>query len=137
MTALPAPAVEDVAAPFYEALADGRLIFQRCDAGHAWLPPRSHCPRCLSAEVGWDEAGGEATLLSWVVYHRAFHPAFEDRVPYNVALVELDEGPRLMTNVVGLRDSDADAAELEAGMALRLRVEREGEICLARFVPAR
>jgi hypothetical protein len=132
MTALPAAAPDQVAAPFHEALAAGHLTFQRCDAGHAWLPPRSHCPRCLSAATGWERAGGGATLISWVVYHRAFHPAFEERLPYNVALVELDEGPRLMTNVVGL----AGDSRLRPGMALRLRVEREGDVHLARFEPA-
>lgn len=112
------------------ALAGGRLTFQRCGAcGNAWLPPRDACPGCLSPEWRWEEAGGTGRLVSWVVYHRAYHPAFADRVPYNVALVELDEGPRLITNVI-----DVDGAE---GLALDGPVQwvpdREGEVPVARF----
>ncbi|MBS1881399.1 MAG: OB-fold domain-containing protein [Actinobacteria bacterium] len=123
-----APSLE---VPYREALAVGALAYQRCACGHAWLPPRSHCPRCLGTEIGWRRAEGGATLVSWVVYHRAFDPALEPWLPYNVALVELDEGPRLITNVVAI----GEAVELHAGLRLRLRVEREGEANLARFTP--
>jgi uncharacterized OB-fold protein len=130
---VPAPARTTLNAPYWDALAEGRLLFQQCDSGHRWLPPRVHCPTCLSDEVSWVEASGDAWLLSWVVYHRSFDPGFDDLVPYNVALVELNEGPRLITNIVGI----ADPGELEAGRALKLRVEPEAGVCLARFEPAR
>jgi uncharacterized OB-fold protein len=67
--------------------------------------------------------------VSWVVYHRSYHPAFADRLPYNVAIVELDEGPRLISNVAGVQGG----AGLEADMRLVLRVEREEGVPLARF----
>ncbi len=112
------------------ALAGQKLTFQRCAAcRNAWLPPRDACPRCLSPEWAWEESGGRARIVSWVVYHRAYHPAFEGRVPYNVTLVELDEGPRMLTNVV-----DVEAGE---GLAIDVEVEalfeREGDVPVARF----
>jgi uncharacterized OB-fold protein len=127
---LPVPERTDLNAPYWDALADGRLMFQRCSTCRlARLPPRSECPRCLAADYEWEEAGGRGRLVSWVVYHRAYHPAFEGRLPYNVALVELEEGPRLITNLVGVEGG----AGLRVGRSVRLRVEREGELGLARF----
>jgi hypothetical protein len=115
------------------ALADGRLTFQRCErCANAWLPPREHCPRCLSPAWGWEDASGDAKVVSWVVFHRAFHPAFADRVPYNVVVAELAEGPRLISNVIG-----TDAAEPAAGLGidvpLALVPETEGDVPVARF----
>ena len=113
-----------------EALAQERLTFQRCAAcGNAWLPPRDACPSCLLPEWAWEDARGSGRLVSWVVYHRAYRPDFEDRVPYNVALVELDEGPRLITNVVGVDGGDG----LEIDRAVVWQPDREGEVPVARF----
>jgi uncharacterized OB-fold protein len=118
-------------ATYREALAAGRLRFQRCPESHAWLPPRQHCPTCLADAAEWVEASGEAKLLSWVVYRRSFDPATEDRVPYNVAVVELAEGPRLITNLVGVGEGE----ELPADAPLRMRIEHEGDFALPRFEP--
>ena len=113
-----------------DALADGRLTFQRCGAcGNAWLPPRDACPRCLAAEWDWEEASGRARVVSWVVYHRAYHPAFADRVPYNVAVAELEEGPRLITNVVDVEGGEGLAIDLPVTLA----VQSEGDVPVARF----
>jgi uncharacterized OB-fold protein len=87
----------------WAALQDGAVVFQRCrEDGHAWLPPAPECPRCLGTSWEWEEAGGEGVLVSWVVFHRALAPALGDRVPYAVALVELAEGPRLVTELEGV-----------------------------------
>ena len=124
---LPRPDIDETSRPYWSALREGLLVFQRCSCGHAWLPARKHCPSCLSPEPRWECASGRGKLLSWVVYHQAYHPAFESRLPYNVALVQLDEGPRLLTNV-----TDPNAA-LAADAAVELRVEWEGDLALARF----
>lgn len=103
------------AATYWEGLDARRLMFQRCPAcGAAQLPPREDCTSCLAHGLEWAEASGTARLISWVVYHRAYHEAFADAVPYAVAVVELAEGPRLISNVVG------DVAALRIDMELTL-----------------
>jgi uncharacterized OB-fold protein len=100
---VPTPADE-----YRAALEEHRLTFQRCgDCDHVWLPARADCPNCWSPRYRWDEAGGQATIVSWVNFHVAFDSRFKDRTPYNVALVDLDEGPRLITNIIDI-PSDQD-----------------------------
>lgn len=126
----PGPDTSGLGGHYWGALREGRLEFQRCKAcGNAWLPPRSECPKCLSPEWKWEVASGKATLISWVIYHHAYHPWFARKIPYNVSVVELAEGPRLISNVVhGERP-------LKIDMPLQLAIEREGDVALARFKP--
>jgi uncharacterized OB-fold protein len=127
-----APERTAVNGPYWDALSAGHLTYQKCLAcGHAWLPPRSECPACLGDQWQWTPAAGGARLISWVVYHTAFHAAFKDRLPYNVAVVELDEGPRLISNVVGITDHEA----LKIEQRLTLVVEKEGATSVPRFRP--
>lgn len=129
--ALPAPRVDEGTAPYWRALDEGRLVFQRCTAcDHAWLPARGECARCLAREYRWEAASGQARLVSWVVYHHGYHPYFATRLPYNVAVVELAEGPRLISNIV-----DADD-RLRIDMPLALVIQHESGVALARFRPA-
>jgi uncharacterized protein len=124
---MPKPEPTEVSRPYWDALREGHLVFQRCDCGHAWLPARRLCPSCLKPAGRWERSSGRGRLLSWVVYHTAYHPAFESRLPYNVALVELEEGPRLLTNM-------ADANERLRGDAMvELQIGWEGDVALARF----
>ncbi len=105
MTGRPVGEPTAVAEAYRRALADERLIFQRCSVcANAWLPPRDECPRCLADQWSWEQASGRATVVSWVVYHTAYHPFFADKLPYTVAVVELQEGPRLISNLVGTAD---------------------------------
>lgn len=123
----------DAGVPHRLAMEQGRLIFQRCSrCAHAWLPPRSECPRCLHDGFDWEQAQGDGLVVSWVVYRRAYHPSVSERVPYNVALVELAEGPRLLSNIVGL----AAPEDVTDGMAVSAVFEREGGVPLVRFVAA-
>lgn len=124
---MPKPDLTEISRPYWDALRDGHLVFQRCDCGHAWLPARCLCPSCLQPSARWERAKGTGRLVSWVVYHTAYHPAFESRLPYNVALVQLDEGPRLLTNIVDAND------RLRADAAVALQVEWEADLALARF----
>ncbi len=124
----PLPQVTPVTAPYWEGLRGGRLLFQKCNkCGHEWLPGRTECSQCLSDDIGWVEASGRGKLFSWVIYHRAFNPAFKDKVPYNVAIVELDEGPRLITNIV-----NPDAG-LATDKPVELAIEVEHGVAVARF----
>ena len=125
----PLPEITALSKPYWDALAEGRLVYQRCDCGHRWLPPREQCPVCLSPEISWSQSTGRGKQLSWVVYRTAYHPAFESRLPYVTAVVELDEGPRLITNIV-----TTDKA-LRADMPVALKIEHEDGFALARFTP--
>jgi uncharacterized OB-fold protein len=111
--------IETARDAFWRMIGDGRLHFQRCDGcNNAWLPPREDCPSCWSQEWRWEEASGRGKLVSWVVFHTAFHEAFETRLPYNVAVIELDEGPRLISNVVDLPDSGIDVADRPVSLTI-------------------
>jgi uncharacterized OB-fold protein len=98
--ALPQPT--PLSAPYWQAARAGRLVVQRCAAcGHAQLYPRSLCTRCAGERLGWEDASGRGRVKSFTVIRRAVSAAYEADVPYVVALIELAEGPTLMSNVVG------------------------------------
>jgi uncharacterized protein len=128
---LPAPDSETV--PYWDAARDGRLLIKRCaDCGAAHFYPRPFCPVCWSTAVDWEEASGRATLYTWSVVHQNDLPPFGERVPYVAAVVDLAEGPRMMTNVV---DCAVDA--LTVGMALQVTYRDVGDsVTVPVFVPA-
>lgn len=105
--------------PFWDASRDHRLVLPWCPACEqpVWYP-REICPRCLGADLDWREPSGLATVYAASVHTKAGLPMMADRVPYVVALVDLDEGVRLMTNVVG-----CPPAEVEVGMRVRVAWE--------------
>jgi uncharacterized OB-fold protein len=101
------PTLEQEHLPWWEAAQLGKLLFQRCDAcSTAFLYPRPFCPKCWATDVRWEQASGEATLYTWSVVHSNDLPPFRARVPYVAALVDLAEGPRLMTNLVDCAPDD-------------------------------
>jgi uncharacterized OB-fold protein len=109
-----APTITAVNREFWDGVAASELRYQRCaGCAHTWLPAREECPRCLSPDHAWQTSTGRGTLISWVVYHRAFHPEFESLVPYTVAVVELDEGPRMIAGIEGSADGLAIDQPLE------------------------
>lgn len=84
--------------PFWDGCKEGELRLQRCSAcAHAYFPPRPFCPKCASRKVEWFRASGRGFLYSYVIHHR---PAPGFTPPYSIAVVELEEGPRMMTNIV-------------------------------------
>ncbi len=133
MNELPAPTIDDRTRPYWDGLAQGELRVQHCTVcNHDWLPARDACPACLATTINWRRVKGRGKVISWVVYHVAYHDAFKDRLPYDVTLVELDEGPRLLTNIVDSRGGKA----LSVDARVRLAVQTEGDIALARFTLA-
>jgi len=105
--------------PFWDATRDQRLVVQwcnRCDAGIYY--PRWACPTCLGDDLSWRPAAGSGVLYAFNVLHKAANPMMADMVPYVVALVDLPEGVRMVSNVV-----DAPAEQLRVGMALDVRWE--------------
>ncbi|WP_433503110.1 Zn-ribbon domain-containing OB-fold protein [Pseudonocardia halophobica] len=110
----PAPHPTAVSAPFWAGCARHELLLQRCaDCTAAVFYPRSTCPSCGSARLDHVPSGGRGTLYSYTVARRATHRRLADRVPYVIAIVELAEGPRLTSTVVG---TDPDAVRI--GMPL-------------------
>jgi hypothetical protein len=106
---------------------------QRCvDCGIPYFYPRPICPSCGSGNVEWFTASGDATLYSYVINHRPA-PGFEDEAPYAIAVVQLAEGPRMMTSLVGV---PATPEALVLDMPLRVAFERRGDIALPVFTPA-
>jgi uncharacterized OB-fold protein len=86
--------------PFFDAAASGTLCVQRCSScGHRWFPPTTQCGACLSTNFGWEPVSGRARVWSWVVMHQPYLPAFKDETPYPVVLVQLEEGPFMMSGV--------------------------------------
>ncbi|GAA1900210.1 Zn-ribbon domain-containing OB-fold protein [Streptantibioticus ferralitis] len=110
------PEIDAFTRPYWDAAAEGRLLIRRCrDCGVAHHYPREFCPRCWSDAVDWERACGRATLYTWSVVHLNDLPPFGDRVPYTAAVVDLAEGPRMMTEIV-------DCAESELWIGVDLRV---------------
>ncbi|HUY63507.1 MAG TPA: Zn-ribbon domain-containing OB-fold protein [Acidimicrobiales bacterium] len=113
------PIPDDYTQTWWDAAAEGRLLIARCGAcGEAHYYPRPFCPRCGEPEVAWEQASGRATLYTWSVVHQNDLPPFKEKVPYVAAIVDLVEGPRMMTNVVG-----CEPGALEVGMALEVTFE--------------
>lgn len=84
---------------FWEGTKEHRLVFQRCKECGTWVhPPRPACPKCRSFEKEWAPSGGKGTVYSWATYSESPHPAFV--APYSVVLVEMDEGVRLISNLI-------------------------------------
>lgn len=89
-------------APWWAALERGELLFQHCGQCRSVVfYPRSHCPECLAADLKWSKSSGRGTVYTYTVVHRGTK-GFEGKVPYVVALVELEEGFRLMSNIIDL-----------------------------------
>ena len=104
----PPPAVNPETKPFWDATAEGRLLLKRClDCGSVIWYPRAICPQCASLRTEWFEAAGRGCIYSYTVNHRG-EGAYQGSPPFVLAYVELAEGPRVMTNIVGAQESDLD-----------------------------
>lgn len=127
------PTPDDETHPFWDAARVGQLLIKRCaDCGRAHFYPRPFCPFCWSSAVSWEAASGQAALYTWSVVHHNDLPPFSERIPYVAAVVDLAEGPRMMTNVV-----DCDPDRLEVGMRLRVAYrELADDVTVPVFTPA-
>lgn len=128
----PLPVISDFNRPFWEYAGRHELRLQRClDCGLPWAPNGPVCPHCFSEHYEWAHMSGRGKIASWVVFHKAYHPAFKDDLPYNVTLVELEEGPRLISTVV-----EASKEDLHMGMELQVVFEDiGGGLALPKFRP--
>jgi len=128
----PLPVPSAVSAPFWDGLRKGQLRVQRCSGcGQHIFYPRSLCPKCLSQALQWVTVSGRGKLYSYTVVRRAFHPAFQEDVPYVYAIVELEEGPRVTSNVV-----NCPLEALRVDMPLRAVYDSvTPEVTLLKFEP--
>ena len=118
----PRPEPTPISRPFWDATAQGRFLIQRCRAcSTAIFYPKVTCTSCGSVELGWEEASGQGTVHTFSVARRATHPKFTGKEPYVVAIVELAEGPRVTTNIVG-----CEPAAVHVGMAVHVHFEPVG-----------
>ncbi|MFD1507241.1 hypothetical protein FE374_14365 [Georgenia yuyongxinii] len=125
----PAPTPTPISQPFWDGAAEQELRFQRCrSCESAIFPPRAHCPRCWHADLTWEVSGGRGRLASRAVVHKPGHPAFAALAPFALALVDLDEGFRMLTRLVG-----PGADELPVEAPVQVRWEPQGDVTLPLF----
>jgi uncharacterized OB-fold protein len=119
--------------PFWDGTQAGELRLQLCDSCDTHvLYPRPHCPACGAEALSWVRASGRARLYSYVINHMPM-PGWTGVMPYVIAVVELEEGPRMMTNLVGV---PPDPKHLALDMPLQVVFEPRGEVMLPLFKPA-
>ena len=113
-------ASSQVSVPFWQGCRAGELRYQRCEScGLANFPPTEHCRQCLSPDVGWTTSEGLGEIYSWTLVHRPVSPEFEP--PYAPAIITLDEGYQMLTNVVGVAPE-----ELAIGMRVQVQFREVG-----------
>ena len=121
--------------PFWDATRENKLMYQVCNGCSGVIfYPRAHCPSCGGLENTWKESTGNGTVYTYSVVMQSRHPAFKDLGPYAVAYVDLDEGFRLMTNIVNVKDPIHD---ISCGMKVKVfwYKQGDGEISLPMFEP--
>jgi uncharacterized protein len=129
----PIPIPNEDSRRFWEGCRGNKLLLQQCDScAHVRFYPRILCTECGSTETTWIEASGRATVYSHTTIHRAPSPAFKADVPYVLALVTLEEGGRMMTNIVGCKPDD-----VVIDMPVKVKFEKvSDEISVPKFEPA-
>jgi uncharacterized OB-fold protein len=129
----PIPTITPDLAPFFAAAKRRELVVQRCmGCGALRLPARSVCSSCLSSAAEWTPVSGQGEVFSYNVMHQIYHPGFAAEVPYAVVLVKLREGPKLISNLLGVAPSD-----IRIGMPVRVVFEDlDDEVAIPKFVPA-
>jgi len=130
---LPVPDIDDVNRLYFEGTASGELRIRHCRScgklfrfAHAW------CPECWSQDLDFKVASGRGWVETFTVVHQAPYPSFEDRIPYVIALIELDEGVRIMSNIV-----DCDPGEVEIGLPVAVTFEERDLVMIPMFTPVK
>ncbi|MGH8014277.1 MAG: Zn-ribbon domain-containing OB-fold protein [Candidatus Binataceae bacterium] len=128
----PLPLITPLNQPYWDGLRRRELRLQRCGAcARFWYPPSPLCPYCWSREFAWTVVSGRGHVNSWVVFHQSYFRGYDHDLPYNAAEVELEEGPRLLTNLI-----DIPNEQIRSGMRVRVAFDDvTEEITLAKFRP--
>ena len=130
----PLPQVTPEMRPFWDAARRHELVVQRCTGcGTHRFPARDICSRCLSRDAAWTPVSGRGSVFSWAIMHQVYHPGFAAEVPYAVVVIELDEGARLVSNLV-----DCAPADIRAGMPVEVVFDDvASDVSLPKFRPRR
>jgi len=108
----PLPALDESNRLFWNAAREGKLVLQHCDGcGKPRYPINHVCPHCLCDRFQWKAVSGRGTVHSSIVFHQVYNQAFAADVPYNVSLIQLEEGPRMISNVVGVSPSEVKVGD--------------------------
>lgn len=127
----PAPTISAYNKPYWDAARQHELRLQRCsECGRFWAPPGPVCPFCFSGEFTWEQVSGQGVITSLIIFHKSYHPQFDNDMPLAAALVELAEGPRLITNIV-----QADETPLVSGLPVEVVFEDHEDFTLPQFRP--
>ena len=129
----PLPTISGETRPYWEACRRGQLLIQRCDACQAWqFYPRGICSGCWSTDIRWVPSSGRGTVWTFTVTRQNRTPGFAEEVPYVLALVELEEGVKMFSNIVG-----CDPGEVAIGMPVEATfIRATDQISVPYFKPA-
>ena len=130
---LPAPITPETK-PFWDGLREGKLMIPRCgDCGRPFFYPRIVCPHCQSRNVGWMQASGRGTLYSFEIAYQTISRTFKVKPPYVLAMVELEEGPRMLSNLVNV---EPDPKKIRCEMPVEIVYSKlTDEVTLPLFQP--
>ena len=118
----PIPRPQGESDVYWQKAREHELWLRRCDAcGQAYFYPRDISPCCFSKNTSWMKASGRASLYTYAIVHRSPHPGYASEAPFVTAIVELEEGPRMPTNIVGVDDPAPE--KLTIGMPLEVTFE--------------
>lgn len=128
----PVPHPDLYTLPYWQHAREGKFVLPHCEScGRHHFYPRGSCPHCGATRIAWSPASGRGEVYSFSVVHRAPGPAFKDDVPYVIAIVKTDEGPHLLSRVVGVAPE-----AVRIGLRLRVRLDAiSPEASLPVFVP--
>ena len=132
---LPSPMTPE-AKPYWDGLREHKLMLPRCsDCQHVFFYPRVLCPRCHARNIGWIQASGRGKLHAFEIAHQAFNRAWKVKPPWVLAMIELEEGPRMMSNLVNV---PPDPAHVKCDMPVEVTyLDVTPEVTLPLFQPAR
>ena len=120
-------------AEFWRRSKQRELVYQRCEDCHTVVfYPRRHCTGCLGGKLTWQEASGAGSVYTFSVIRQSYHPFFRTQIPYAIAWVDLDEGPRILSCIVGVEDPGTDLA---IGQRVELEWEEHEDLSIPLFRP--
>ena len=128
----PLPQPDVISQTYWAAAKNHKFIIQKCTECHQYVfYPREACPYCQSKDLEWAEPSGKGTVYSYTIIRRAAHPGFKDDVPYIYAIIELVEGPRMISNII-----DCNIEKVQIGMPVMVTFDDiTGECALIKFKP--